>query len=447
MPKPFRFITNFFRRIVNRIRRFWRWFLHTSWKKRIAVIIVAIIVLVILKNIFFGGKKTQYSFDTISRGTISQLVTETGNVIASNETDVYSPTTGVLDQIYVHNGEHVNVGDKLFSVRSTATAQEQAAAYANYQTAVNDENVAEENKIGAQASLEQARQAVINASSEVTIAQNRASAKQPNPSTGSQYSQNDLDAINSALTSARETFTEDEKKYNDANEAIAAAQANLNSTLLAYQATQNTTVTAPASGTVANIIGLTGAKVVAQLNSAASSATSTTQAATTPVTPVVIIGTTSGHAIQTTVSEVDVNKIALGDNVAIVFSAIPNKTYDGKIIQSDTFGTATQGVITYNVFISITNPDNRIRPNMTANLTIHTAEARNTLTVANAAIVPYQNGQAVQVLGKNNKVKFIPVKIGLRGFTRSQVLSGVKEGTKVILGNTQISTSPGGSGM
>src|SRR5258706_8508716 len=91
-----------------KVIKFWQWFLHTSWKKRITVIIVLLIVLFILKNVFLGGKKQQYTFDTIQKGTITQLVTENGNVIASNETDVYSPTTGVLDQIYVKNGDTIN---------------------------------------------------------------------------------------------------------------------------------------------------------------------------------------------------------------------------------------------------------------------------------------------------------------------------------------------------
>lgn len=263
-----------------------------------------------------------------------------------------------------------------------------------------------------------------------------------NPSTGSPYTQNDKDAINSALTSSHENFSTIEKKYNDVGTAIGAAQAAVNSTSLAYQATQNTTVTAPVSGTISNVIGLSGAKVVAEINSTTAAATAATVA---PVTPVLIIGSTnSGTAIKTTVSEVDINKVALGQKVDIVFSAIPNKTYKGTIVQIDTYGTNTAGVVTYNVFVSLNNADSSIKPNMTANLTIYTAQESNVLTVANAAIVPYQNGKAVQTLQKNGKVKFIPVQIGLRGFARSEIVSGVGAGTKVILGNTQLTNNQSG---
>jgi HlyD family secretion protein len=155
-----------------------------------------------------------------------------------------------------------------------------------------------------------------------------------------------------------------------------------------------------------------------------------------------IIGNQTNNAIQTTASEVDVNKIALGQNVDITFSAVPNKTYKGKIIQIDSYGTNTNGVITYNIFVQINQPDNNIRPDMSANLTIDTAEKSGVLTVANSAVVPYQNGKAVQIVDpKTKKVKFIPVTIGLRGFTRSEVISGVNAGTKVILGNTQLTNN------
>ncbi|HSW96685.1 MAG TPA: HlyD family efflux transporter periplasmic adaptor subunit [Candidatus Saccharimonadales bacterium] len=434
----FSFFKNIFLAIKKRIMRFWQWFLHTSWKKRIAVIIALIIILVIIKNIFFGGKKQQYTFDTVQKGTITQLVTENGNVISSNENDVYSPTNGMLDQIYVKNGDYVHKGDKLFTVRSTATPQEQAVAYANYIAALSAANQAKAGAVTNQSKLEQDRAAVISAQSAVDRMNSNIGGSINNPATGSPYTENDKNTINSALTSARETFTADEQTYKANNTAIAAAQSQITSTLLAYQATQNAAITAPADGTISNIIGLTGAKVVAQLNSASTSSTNTSSAT---VTPVLVIGNDTNYAIHTTVSEVDINKVVIGQPVTILFSAVPNATYKGKITQADTYGTNTAGVISYNLFVSIDNADQNIKPNMSANLTIDTAEHKNVLTVANAAIVPYQNGKAVQILDKKGKVTYKSVQIGLRGFTRSEVLRGVPAGTKVILGNTTLTNN------
>jgi multidrug efflux pump subunit AcrA (membrane-fusion protein) len=430
--------------IVIRAARFWHWFLHTSWKKRIAVIIIFLIVLSILKNIFFGGQKQPYTFDAVSKGTITQIVTENGNVISSNETDVYSPTTGELAQIYVKNGDHITQGEKLFTIRSTATPQEQAAAYANYQAARSSLTTAQNNQQSADAAMWNKQQAYLSALN----TQNYKNNNTTNPATKNNYTDLEKQQIDSTVVQTQKDFQAAEQAYKTTGVAITDAQAQVNSTNLAYQATQNATITAPATGTVSNIIGLVGAKVVAQLSSAATSNTnaSTTTTSQSSVTPVLIIGNNNGYAIHTTVSEVDIDKVGIGNTANIVFSAVQNKTYTGKVLQEDTYGTNTAGVISYNVFVSIDNADKNIKPNMSANLTIHTAEHKNVLTVANSAIVPYQNGKAVQVLGKKGKVMFKPVIIGLQGFTRSEVLRGVTAGTKVILGNTTLQNNPGALG-
>jgi len=436
-------IKNSLNRLRERAVRFWQWFLHTSWKKRIAVIIIFLIILSILKHIFFGGQKQEYTFDTVSKGTITQLVNENGNVIPSSETDVYSPTTGALAQIYVKNGDHVNQGEKLFTITSTATPQEQAAAYANYESALSSLTTAQNDQLTADATMWDKQQAYLTALDN----QNYKNNNTTNPATNKNYTTLEEQQIDSTVTQTQKDFQASEQAYKTAGVAIANAKAQVNSSYLAYQATQNATITAPTSGTVNNIIGLAGAKVIAQLSSAATSSTDiSTTTQTTTVTPVLIIGNNKGYAIHTTVSEVDINKAGIGQSVSILFSAVPNKTYTGKVLQEDTYGTNTSGVITYNVFVSIDDADANIKPNMSANLTINTAEHKNVLTVANAAVIPYENGRAVQVLGKNNKVIFKPVTIGLQGFTRSEVLSGVQKGTKVILGNTTLQNNPGSLG-
>lgn len=408
--------------LPRKLLRFWPWFLHTSWKKKIAVIIVLLIVFIIIKNIFAGGQKQPYTFDTVTNGTVDQLVTENGSVTASNETDVYSPANGVLDQVFVKNGDQVNSGEKLFTVRSTATAQEQAVAYANYLAAESSLKAADATLYSLQSAM------YANWKTYTDL------------STNSTY-QNDDDSPNTsnrtlpAFTTVQDNWLSTEAQYKNQQAVIAQSQASLNSASLAYQATQNATVTAPSSGVVANIVGLVGSKVQAETSSSQANST------TVVITPVMIIGTTNGSSIQTTVSEVDINKVTLGQISTITFSAIPGKTYKGHVIQMDSYGTNTNGVVDYNVYLSIDNADKLVKPGMSANLTINTAHKGNVLTVANASIIPYENGKAVQIVGKNGKVVFVPVLVGLRGFSRSEVLKGVTSGEKVILGNTQLTNN------
>ncbi len=406
--------------IPRKIRQFINWYLHTNWVKRIAVSLAVIFAIIILKNIFFSNKKAKYTFDTVQKGDITQLVTENGNVLSGNQTDIYSPSTGVLDTLYVKNGDTVKKGDKLFTVRSTATVQEQTASLASFQQASSNFDSANNNLRAAQASLE-------HTLDDIHLFQ------YGNGGFSNVGSANETEAQKDARTRAQTAV-------DTAQSAVTAASASRTSALLAYQATQNAVVTAPTNGTIQNIIGLPGSKIIAQLNSTTAAQSTQTGAAT----PVLIIGDNKNQAIKTAVSEVDINKIALNQKVDIVFSAIPNKTYTGHVIQTDFSGTDTQGVITYNVFIAIDNPDENIKQNMSTSLTINTAARQNVETVANAAIVPYQSGKAVQILDTKGKLTFVPVVIGLRGFTRSEIISGVSEGTKVVLGNTQLTNNQSG---
>src|SRR6185437_1883773 len=120
--------------------------------------------------------------------------------------------------------------------RDTIEAQTQAQA---------DYNNASIGKMTAQATLEKDRAAVIQASDNVTNMQNRINASQPNPDTHEQYKQDEIDQINSALTSARETFSADEKKYEDEDTSVAVSG----------QALQDlaSTVVAPYSGVIDDI--------------------------------------------------------------------------------------------------------------------------------------------------------------------------------------------------
>jgi multidrug efflux pump subunit AcrA (membrane-fusion protein) len=406
--------------VPRRLTQFKKWYFKTSWLKRILATIAIIAVVMILKNIIFPSNKAKYTFDTVQKADIVQLVTENGNVLSGNQTDIYSPSTGVLDTLFIKNGDNVKKGDKLFTVRSTATVQEQAASYSNYSQASTNLTNVQNNLRSAKASLD-------HTLDDIHLYQ---------------YGNGGMSNVGSAneTEAQRDTRTRAQVAYDNAQSALASANAAKNSAWLAYQATQNAVVTAPVAGTVQNIVGLVGTKVIAQLNSTAAAQSAQSGVAT----PILIIGNNKDYAIKTSVSEVDINKIALDQKVDIVFSAIPNKSYTGHIIQLDSYGTNSQGVITYNVFISIDNPDNSIKQNMSTSLTINTDARKSVVTVANSSIVPYQSGKAVQILDAKGKVTFVPVTLGLRGFTRSEVLSGVNEGTKIILGNTQITNNQSG---
>jgi len=407
------------------------WFMKASWKKKILVTVLVLVGILVLKSLL-TPKKSPYIFESVTRGTVSDTISENGNV-TTGQVSVFSTTNGIIEEIYVKNGEQVKAGQNLFKVKSTATPADKAAAYATYMNAVNSKNTATQNKPLSQSQLEAARQQVIEASNAVNAMNDVRNNGGVNPSTKKQYTQEEMDSINSALTSARENFTSSEQKYLNADANIQAGQAGISSTWLAYQATQDSTVTAPISGTVGNFLSHVNDNVTASMTNTTSSSVSS---------PVLVIGNLDGQYITTQINEVDHPKIKLGQKAVITLSAIKDKTFEGKILGIDTYGTNTSGVITYNVSLSLNSMDASIAPGMTVNIDIETNKKENVLTVANAAIKPYQGGKAVQVIdSKTNKLKYVPVKIGLKGATRTEIISGLKEGMKIITGTTVKSTS------
>lgn len=430
--------------ISKKHNNFRKWIIPPPPKTRAALLIVVLLVLFFLvKSFIFGGKSEKYTFDTVEKGTVTQQVSVNGNVSAANATDVFSPTNGVLQEVFVKNGDSVSRGDRLFTVRSTATPQEQAASYASYQTALNTLNTAKNTKLALDAAMWTKQQAYLNAQNEQNYKNNNAD----NPVTGKTYTNLEKLSIDASVTQAQKDFTAAEQAYKTAD--VADGRAQVNATYLSYQATQTMTMTAPVDGTVYNLIGLAGARIEAQNNAVSAISSAYALIApmqTTAAIPVLVIGDdTSEYTIQTAVSEVYANKVELGQRVTILFNGIVNKIYKGRVVQFDTFGTNTQGVITYNVFVAIDETDQDIRPNMSAILTINAAEREDVLTAANAAIITYEGKKAVQVLKEDSEIEFIPVKVGLRGNTRTEIVSGVDEGTEIIVGNTEFINQDSGS--
>jgi multidrug resistance efflux pump len=387
------------------------WISKLSLKKKVLLIIIVLIVAgIVYKTI--RGNTTNYAFDTVTRQTITEEVTETGNVSVTGEYDIPSPSTGILSEIDVQNGASVTVGQELFKVTSTATPQQEAAAWAAY--------------TAAKSALDSANSALFSLQSALFIANQKFVNDRGinNPSTDQQ---NDPVYIEENAS-----WLQAEANYKNQQSVIAGAQAAVANAYLAYQATQDSTVTAPVVGTIHNLDGVVGSVVSAAPSGAMQTVVST---------PVLIISTgKTRYTISTVVNEVDINKIKVGDKVSITFDGISGATFIGNIIQADEYGTNNQGVINYNVFVSVDNGNSQIKPGMTANLTIETNVHPQVLSIINAAVRPYKGAKAVQII-KNGKLQYVPIKTGVKGLDRTEITSGVTEGEKVIIGNTTASSS------
>ncbi len=405
-------------------------FLKTSLRNKILVSIgILVVSIIIFRQVGAANAQPQYITQKLGRGSVTQTVSETGNVSSSGKVDIASSVTGIVEKIYVKNGDPVKVGTELFKVKSTATEQEKAAALATYRNAISAQKTAEQSKQSQDAIMWTAQKTLLDARE----------AKRVKDNNKDKYEDLEEQSIDTSHIQAEKNFAATEQKYKEADVAIAAAKAQVNSTWLAYQATQNAAVKSTATGTVANLSISVGDKVTAGVTSPAAL---TSQSATTPVLSVM-----SGHenyTVKLSLNEVDIPNVRSGQKATVLIDAFADKTFDGQAVSVDEVGTNTQGVVTYNVYVKILNFDESIKFGMTANVDIEVNKAENVLVVPNSAIKPYKGGKAVQVYDEISKQPvYVPIKIGVRGIDKTEVLEGVTEGMEVItaLKNGQVERS------
>lgn len=148
------------------------------------------------------------------------------------------------------------------------------------------------------------------------------------------------------------------------------------------------------------------------------------------------------------VDEADIGDVKEGERVAFTVDAYPDDTFEGEVKQVRQEATTTNNVVTYEVVISAPNADLKLKPGLTANVTIYTAERKGVLSVPSKALrfTPQKETvgkmKIVDVANAKNKVWTIEgnsivahkVNIGMTDGTNTQIVGGIAEGTKVVTG-------------
>ncbi len=413
-------------------------------RTRNKVLIVAGLIMfafVSIRQIKNANAQPLYTTVPVERGSIVQIVSETGNVDTAGRADVYSAATGVIEELYVKNNDHVVVNQNLFKVRSTATDQEKATAYANYMNAMSAQKTAEQNKQNLDAAMWAKHQALLDARN----TKNYKDDNKQNPATKEDYTDLEKQSIDTALIQAEKNFAASEQQYKEADLAVTAAAAQVSAAWFAYQATQDIIVKAPTAGTVANLSFTLGDTVSAA--GMLSGGASTAQQGVAESRPVLTIANLSNYSVKVALNEFDVPKVREGQTAVVTLDAFPGERFQGRVTHVDALGTNNSGVITYVVMVQILDPEESIRPEMTANVDIEVDNKEGVLTVPNNAIKPYQGSKAVQVIDPHGKKpKYIPVSVGIKSPEYTEITNGVSEGMQVITGikNNAPTVSSGG---
>ena len=145
--------------------------------------------------------------------------------------------------------------------------------------------------------------------------------------------------------------------------------------------------------------------------------------------------------IEVNVSEADIGKVKEGQDVEYTLDGYPDTTFKGKVTQVRISPTTVSNVVTYSVIVGVDNKDLKLKPGMTANVSIITAKHENVLCVPNFALKftpnpegPKYEKQGIWVLIKHH-LKRIEIATGLSDDSYTEVISPyIKEGDTVIVG-------------
>jgi HlyD family secretion protein len=164
--------------------------------------------------------------------------------------------------------------------------------------------------------------------------------------------------------------------------------------------------------------------------------------------------------VDTNVAESDVGRLTVDQQATFTVDAYPATVFKGRVTQIRKAPINVQNVITYDAVIQVGNPDLKLFPGMTANVTILTQRAENALKVPNAALrfrppdsliegsaparkPPAGNWGVVYISVANSKVRPIPVKLGITDGNFTEVAEGdLQEGQQVIVGISTTASTP-----
>lgn len=399
------------------------WFFKGSvfFKLFILALIVAIGWFTVSKFLGTRTQQTQYQTTKAEKGTLTIVVTASGQVSQANSATVSTKASGVVKKIYVENGQTVKTGQKIAEIDLDLEGkQRSASAWSSYQSAKNSLDTAKTAYFTLQSDMLTKWKAYMDIA-QTSLYQNSDGSPKTDTRQLPQFMSTDDDWLAT------------EAKYKQQESVIAQAQTALNSSWLSYQQTSST-VYAPISGTVTGLSLQIGSVLTAQSNT---SGTATAQ-------KIASIQTDASPIISVNLTQIDTPKVKIDNKVTLTFDAFPGKTFTGKVISIDTIGSVSSGVTTYPAVIKLDSEASDIFSNMTATANIIT-QIKDDVILIPLNAVQTQNGQPVVRVLKNGKIEQVEVEKGLSSSTQIEIVSGLNEGDIVITSLTSSSVSNGNS--
>ncbi|MEW6568736.1 MAG: efflux RND transporter periplasmic adaptor subunit [Chloroflexota bacterium] len=408
-------------------------------------------------------------------GDLTAVVGATGSVRANQSAVLAFQTSGVVERVHVEVGDRVQAGQVLAELEQTSLSAQVILAQADLvaaQRALDQLLNSDSAQAQAQLALAQARKAlhdaeynrtvqqqgnratrntIQNAEAQLVLAEDAVSEAEARYAQLSGLPEDDpaRAAALVALTNARASRDRAERVLNwyvgrpneidqallDANVALAQAQladaerewarvqdgpdpediAAAEARVAAAQATVDMArITAPFAGTITAVEIKPGDQIE-------------------PGTVAFGLADFSHLLVDVEVSEVDINRVTLGQPVTLTLDAVPNQTYQGRVVEVGLAGVTVQGVVNFPVTVEILNADEQVRPGMTTAVNIVVEQIQDVLLVPNRA-VRVQDGQRVVYVLRGGQPTAVPIVLGASSDTDSQVMEGdLRPGDLIVL--------------
>ena len=365
-------------------------------KKRVIIPIIVVAALGAYGYSYVQSHKVTYMTKELSRCTITDVVEASGTINPVNTVSVGSTVSGLMKEIYVDYNSEVKKGQLLAQI-DPATFQAQV-----------DQNRAQINN--AEANLAKLNAEMVYAEKTYIRYKNL-------------YKKNFV--ARSELDQAESDYLAKKASIGAQRASIAQSRASYNTAMtnLGY-----TKIVAPVDGTIISRDIDVGQPVAASFQA--------------PELFTIAQDLTKMQ-IEVNVSEADIGSVKEGQEVEYTLDGYPDSTFYGKVTQVRLDSTTTSNVVTYTVIVSVSNDDLKLKPGMTANVSIITKRSENVMCAPSVAMKysPETNGQKYQNQGiwvlENGKPKRIDIKEGASDDSNVEIISKVlKVGDKIIIGST-----------
>jgi macrolide-specific efflux system membrane fusion protein len=380
-------------------------------KKRliIGILILLVFTYFIVKNKSSSSKQS-YQTEKVSRETVVESVSVSGTILSSSSQVVSTNATGIVKNVFVKNGQKVKKGDKILEIDLDQAGQYQyQSALASYLSAKSNLDNAQNTLLTLQADMFDKWEKFYNLATNSTY-QN------------ADGTPNETNRQLPEFWISKNNWLAAEAKYKAQQNQINQAQSALTAAWINYQKS-SPIVYAPCDGIITDLIYAPGMTISFANNSSTSLTTTSVKIAT-----IKNQGVPFGRF---TASEIDVSKIKPGQKAMITLDALSDKTYTGEVVAVDKTGEVSSSVVSYPLTIKFDDEAPEVLPNMSATANIIIAKKIDVLTVPSSAIVK-QNGETFVRQIKNGKLVFTPVEVGISSDTKTEVISGLKEGDEIV---------------